>query len=842
MDHMKESKHADPDREPKAAHKPTADDGARAADGSARTGQPRRTTQAIAAHAPDMPGPHDSAAASRPSEARLARALTVAGIGTWDWDATTGRQVNSPGFEAPYGRAPGELDTREGFLACVHPDDLAAVQAAIAQAVAGTGGDGFEVEYRVPLPGGGLRWLRSQGAVTRRAADGAALGLSGVASDITARKAAELARHETEERYRLAARATNDAIWDWRLSDGHVVWNEALGELFGHPERETLARWWLDHIHPDDRDRIEHDIHAVIDGRSVNWSAEYRFARAGGGWADVMDRGFVLRDGAGRAVRMIGAMQDLSGRKQSEQQLRDGAERLRIATEAAAIGTWDYHPHSGALRWDARTRALFGLSPEVPVSMDVFRAGLHPDERERVTAAVQAALSPDGPGEFDAEYRTVGIEDGIERWIAAKGRTLFARGRPERFIGTVLDITERKRAERALQDADARKDEFLAMLGHELRNPLAPLTNALRLIERAEPLTERGRAALAMAARQTGQLTHLVDDLLEVSRISRGRIELKREPLAVDAAVRQAIEAIGPEVAARGHQVSLETPPGPLWVEADPVRVAQMLGNLLGNACKYTPNGGRIAVGVSERAGVVEIRVADNGIGVDPDKLPQLFELFHQVGTTLDRSQGGLGIGLALVKRLAELHGGTVRAESAGRGHGAAFTLSLPRAAAAAARPPEAERFAARLRDARLRALYDAWRAARGGEALPAARAVNLLQWAGREHTFLARVATREPLAVEYLRVGRALTDQLGRPLEGTLVGAAQAPALHEALDGLSAPYARCVQDRCPSYDYVRWRGDDGAPVLLERLLLPCADDGAVVTHVLGMVTSQGLG
>ena len=239
-------------------------------------------------------------------------------------------------------------------------------------------------------------------------------------------------------------------------------------------------------------------------------------------------------------------------------------------------------------------------------------------------------------------------------------------------------MTEQQRVEQSLREAERRKDEFLAMLAHELRNPLAPLTNALRFVDRVEPLTDRGRDAVRMAVRQTGQLAHLVDDLLEVNRITRGTITLECEPLDVVVAVREAAEAVVEECAARRHELVLDLPAAPVRSLADPVRMAQILGNLLGNAIKYTPDGGRIRVRLREQEGSAEIRVTDNGIGIAQEKLGGLFQLFYQVDMTLDRSRGGLGIGLAMVKALVELHGGDVEAHSAGPGRGATFTVRLP--------------------------------------------------------------------------------------------------------------------------------------------------------------------
>jgi anti-sigma regulatory factor (Ser/Thr protein kinase) len=299
----------------------------------------------------------------------------------------------------------------------------------------------------------------------------------------------------------------------------------------------------------------------------------------------------------------------------------------------------------------------------------------------------------------------------------------------------------------------------------------------------------------------------------------------------------------------------VDLPPEPVWIDADAVRVAQMLGNLLTNACKYTPQRGRIEISARPIGAMVQIRVADTGIGIDPDKLPQLFEFFSQIDVSMDRSQGGLGIGLALVRRLATLHGGTVHAHSEGRGKGTAFTLTLPLHQDRPERAREAERFVQRLRDPRLVALYDGWAAAcsaAGDGRLPPHEAVRL-GGALAEHAFVAEVASADPLAFRYLRVGRALGDRLGQSLEGgvveaprplgTLAGSVAASVEvavgHEALGGLAAAYARCVRTTRPAYDYARWRGGQGVQAdaaRVDRLLVPCSADGRSVTHLLGMI------
>jgi len=250
----------------------------------------------------------------------------------------------------------------------------------------------------------------------------------------------------------------------------------------------------------------------------------------------------------------------------------------------------------------------------------------------------------------------------------------------------VRDITERKRIElrllereARLQEADRRKDEFLAMLAHELRNPLAPLTNVLHLLGRSAAVGPAEQALLAVAARQRAQLARLVDDLLDVSRITHGKIALQCEPMSLRASVIQAIESVRSRLDERGQRIVFDPASPPAEIIADPARVAQILGNLLDNASKYSGYGGRIGVSVAEAPDGIEIRVEDDGIGIEPADLERLFEPFAQLDSSLERSAGGLGIGLALARRLAQLHGGSVTASSAGLGRGACFSLRLPR-------------------------------------------------------------------------------------------------------------------------------------------------------------------
>jgi PAS domain S-box-containing protein len=314
---------------------------------------------------------------------------------------------------------------------------------------------------------------------------------------------------------------------------------------------------------------------------------------------------------------------------------------------------------------------------------------LRPEARESVERAWARCRESGEP--FDVEYETT-FADGSERTVWTHGiLTRTPDGLP-RWVGVNIDVTERVRTREqlgrqaeALRDADRRKDEFLATLAHELRNPLVPVRSAvelLRLRGAAEPPLQD------MLERQVGHLVRLVDELLDVSRISRGKIDLRRDRVPLAEVVRGAVEAAGPQIEAGKHRLAVAVAPEGLAVEGDAVRLTQVVSNLLSNAAKYTPEGGRIDVTVAREGQVAVIRVRDTGPGIPADMLGRVFDMFTQVNRDSKRSQGGLGIGLTLVRRLAELHGGTAEAFSEGEGKGAEFVVRLPLAG------PEGERAA----------------------------------------------------------------------------------------------------------------------------------------------------
>ncbi len=317
---------------------------------------------------------------------------------------------------------------------------------------------------------------------------------------------------------------------------------------------------------------------------------------------------------------------------------------------------------------------------------------VHPDDVAENVRRWQHSVDTGEPFHFEHRFRRA---DGEYRWHLSRALPLQgAGGAAVMWVGATTDIheqietaTQLHRFAAELSEADQRKNEFLAMLAHELRTPLAPIRNAMRMLRLTEG--ETVRPASDMMERQLQQMVRLVDDLLDVSRISRGRIELRRKPVELASVVIHAVEAIRPLCERMDQELTVTLPPEPVYLNADPVRLSQVVGNLLNNACKFTDKGGRIGLTVEREGEDAVIRVWDTGIGIAADQLPRIFEMFMQIDTSLERSRGGLGIGLTLVKSLVEMHGGTVTVLSGGVGQGSEFAVRLPTVVDSPQRPPE---------------------------------------------------------------------------------------------------------------------------------------------------------
>jgi PAS domain S-box-containing protein len=448
-----------------------------------------------------------------------------------------------------------------------------------------------------------------------------------------------------------------------------------------------LDRGLLDVIHPDDRaGMLAAWGHSLETG--TEYEAQLRLRRdADGAYRWFLSRAVPMRDAAGAVVRWFGTSTDIEEQKRSEESLRRGEAEYRSLFENAGVGNAEIDPETGRfLRVNRRYCEMTGYGADELLGMTFLDVN-HPDDRAATRERIEPFLRERVEG-FEHEKRFL-RKDGSTIWVQVIGTHIRdAEGRPTRMLGCARDVTARRRIEQELRDADRRKDEFLAMLAHELRNPLAPIRNALGMLGLADDDPATRRWAGEVIDRQVRHLTSLVDDLLDVARTAQGQVALPRTPVAVAALVGSAVESSRPLIDARRHHLAVDLPAEVLHVEGDATRLAQVVLNLLNNAAKYTPEGGHIRLSVAAEDGAVVLRVADDGEGIAPELLPRVFDLFTQASRTPDRTQGGLGIGLTLVRRLVELHGGTVAARSAGPGRGAEFLVRLPRLATA---PPAAD-------------------------------------------------------------------------------------------------------------------------------------------------------
>jgi PAS domain S-box-containing protein len=372
-------------------------------------------------------------------------------------------------------------------------------------------------------------------------------------------------------------------------------------------------------------------------------------------------------------------MQETLERKDRE--LKDSMLRWQYAVEYAGDGLWDWNLISNEVFFSSRWKSILGYTEaEIKNTLAEWEIRAHPDDLSGCRREIQRHLEGEAPF-YQIEHR-LRCKDGTYKWILARGKIIEwdEQGRPQRIIGTHTDISERKRNEDALKEAARRKDEFLAMLGHELRNPLAPIRNANQVLKMTAGITPQARLSCEMIERQLLHLGRIVDDLLNVSRIAKGKITLQKEPLDWAGLIRVTTEDFRCEIETQGILLMLDLPDHPVRVLGDSVRLAQIVTNLLNNARKFTDSGGRIQLQLRElpESKTAEFSITDSGIGMTPETLDRIFEPFAQGETDVSRSRGGLGLGLTLVKGWLSLHGGEIQAFSEGLGKGSKFVLRLP--------------------------------------------------------------------------------------------------------------------------------------------------------------------
>jgi PAS domain S-box-containing protein len=498
--------------------------------------------------------------------------------------------------------------------------------------------------------------------------------------DVTERNRA----YEVQARLAAIVDSSQDAIVSKTLDGVIRSWNAGAQRLFGYSAAEAVGQSITLIIPPELRDEEKAILERLRRGERVEHFDTERVCKDGRR-VHISLTVSPVRDADGRIVGASKVARDITERKQAEERVRLSEERYRRLTQVLPVGVYTCDAPSGVITYynDQAVR-LWGRAPELGETSERYCGSFkmfRPDGAvlPHPECPMSTALSE---GRSFRNQQVV-----IERTDGSRITALVnidpvrdAEGRVVGAVNVFLDVTALKQAEQALRDADRRKDEFLATLAHELRNPLAPIRNCLRMLRlagasSAGPAVERAHEVME---RQVAHMVRLVDDLLELSRISRGTIELKKERVELATVINHALETSKPLIEAAGHRLSVSLPSEPIRVDGDPVRLSQVFANLLNNAAKYTEQGGNIAVAARLDGGDAVVSVRDTGIGIARDMLARVFEMFAQVPNSLRRSQDGLGIGLNLVRTLVTMHGGSVTAQSDGIGQGSEFVVRLP--------------------------------------------------------------------------------------------------------------------------------------------------------------------
>jgi PAS domain S-box-containing protein len=605
-----------------------------------------------------------------------------------------------------------------GWLDAVHPDDRARAEHAWRASVASK--TIYQVDYRVRRADGEYRWT-SVRAVPLRHHDGSVREWIGTNTDVTDQRRIEEAVRNSERRLRLFFDSMQQKIFT-ATADGTVDYLNPAWTQFTERDSDALSDWdWMQVIHPDD---VDESVRVWRDclRHTKEFQVEQRFRRADGEYRWHLSRAVPVRDESGCLVMWIGSNTDIHEVKIVESELarRLHAERRHSAV-LAKVASASNQLHTSA-SMDVIARELVDIVRDI---LDVHRAVISINAGERQAQAIDAASVSDKYAICDsfpaatteAEIRAAVCRTNqplrlnhdelvthpdcpaIGGWLAVplkahdgsnigllhacdKNEGEFTE-EDEAILSQLAAIAasgfENAQLYETLQEQHRRKDEFLAMLAHELRNPLAPIRAAADLLAIANLGEERMRKTGAVISRQVKHMSDLVDDLLDISRVTRGLIELEGVSLDIKRVVAEAVEQVRPLVEARKHELTVVSSAESVYVIGDHTRLVQVLANILSNSAKYTPHGGRIVIRTEATDAEVILSIDDNGVGVPRDLQPYVFDLFSQAARSSDRTQGGLGIGLALVKSLITLHGGRVSCDSDGAGTGSRFTVALPR-------------------------------------------------------------------------------------------------------------------------------------------------------------------
>ncbi|HEX5085101.1 MAG TPA: PAS domain S-box protein [Blastocatellia bacterium] len=543
--------------------------------------------------------------------------------------------------------------------------------------------------------------------------NGAVVRAWGTQRDITTLKRVEEAARESEERLRRILEATQDSIWEIDLKTNRLWWSERAKPLFWRPfgDRPPDLKDWYDRIHPDDVERVMDRFEKFLRNEESVWSDEYRFRRADGSYVYIFDQGRKFYDDSGTPILIAGAMTDITERKLAEEALSESEEQARRQLSyveaiyaTAPVGLCFLDSNLRFLRINDVLAGVGGKSVEEHLGRTLRE--VVPEVSDAVESDLRRVIETGEPA-LNVEQRIVmSTQPGVVRHFISSFFPIKNGG--GRVLGVnvvVMEITRRKKIEEELerllrqekaareeaQEANRLKDEFLATISHELRTPLTSILGWTRLLAGGRLTTPQARHALEVIAQSAQSQTQLIEDILDTSRIITGRFKIEAQPVAIEHIFHSAIDVIRPSAEAKGIALRevVDAPDGVVLGDAN--RLQQAVWNLLSNAVKFTSEGGRVEARLGRAEGQIEIEVKDTGIGIEPKFLPYVFDQFRQANSTSTREHGGLGIGLAIVRHIVEMHGGGVSASSPGMDRGATFRIRLPMISTPRPEGPDAE-------------------------------------------------------------------------------------------------------------------------------------------------------
>ncbi len=643
----------------------------------------------------DLPKQQPTGGALRQAEQQLRLAIKATDLGMWEFDPHTRIASLTPRGCSILGLPAETAVTEEQWLNLIHQDDRERTLTSLAEALAENSSGQFSATYRVIHATGDLRWIRSSGVVTPSEEFPGNVRLIGTLLDITEHKRIEEEAHVSGAHFRFLTEAIPALVWMCGADKRATYMNNAWLEFTGKSLPQLLDAGWLDDLHPDDLPTCSSVWNTAFDTRGP-FLAEFRMRRHDGVYRWMLDRGVPRFALDGTFEGYIGASFDIHDVKTLSQELAESEARFRMLADTAPVLIWMMDAAGRITYVNQQVLDFTGL-PLDELLGRVVPPGIHPDDFAPNIVAFESAFLQHDP--FQIRYR-MRRADGVYRWMLNTARPrLSSTNTFLGYIGVRNDIHERVTAEQAqtryaaelqaalaaaeaardrAEEASQTKDQFLAVLSHELRTPLTPILIAASTLQTIPDLPRAARDAFEMIQRNVELESRLIADLLDLTRITRRQFSLNCEPSDLHEVIRKALEICSADAESSQHQIELDLAANASWVDGDPVRLQQVFWNVIKNAVKFTPERGHVRIVSHNTEGWIIIDIADNGVGIPPEKQAAVFDAFEQANTGSDRVLGGLGLGLTISKATVDAHGGRISITSAGLNAGTTIRVELP--------------------------------------------------------------------------------------------------------------------------------------------------------------------